>query len=148
MSEHNGKKVSTFRERFTELCDSNPKNDSEIASELHVSRQTVHYWKLGERSPKTPTIIAIANCFGVDVAWLMGFDVQKYQETWENLYAEERAKLYPPEEQPKTSEARILAKGIDRLPKEKREQALAMFKVMFEPQFADLFVKENDDDET
>lgn len=149
MNEYTSKKVSTFRERFSELCDSNPKNDSGIAAELHVSRQTVHYWKLGERSPKTPTIIAIANYFNVDVAWLMGFDVPKYDTTVaENLYGEERSTLYPLEDQPKTSEARILAKGIDRLPKEKREQALAMFKVMFEPQFADLFNKETDDDET
>lgn len=49
-------------------------------------------------------------------------------------------------DRPHTDEARILAAGIDKLPKAQREQALAMFKVMFAPQYADLFNKENDDD--
>lgn len=140
MNEYTGKKVSTFRERFTELCDSNPKNDSAIASELHVSRQTVHYWKLGDRSPKTPTVIAIANYFGVDVAWLMGFDVQKYEKA--------EAEVSLDEDKPKTEEARILARKMDRLPKERREQALAMFSVMFEPKYAELFAKETEEDDT
>lgn len=136
MNEYTGKKVSTFRERFSELCDSNPKNDSAIASELHVSRQTVHYWKLGDRSPKTPTVIAIANYFGVDVAWLMGFDVQKYEN------AEEPHTV---DDHPQTEEARILAKGIDKLPQEQREQALSVIKAMF-AKYSNYFEKENDDE--
>lgn len=49
---------------------------------------------------------------------------------------------------PQTPEARILADGIDKLPKEQRERALAVFRAMFEPQYADLFTKKgtNDDD--
>ena len=86
MSEYTGKKISTFRERFTELCDSDPRNDSSIANALHVSRQTVHYWKLGDRSPKTPTVTAIANYFGVNLAWMMGYDVQKEEEKQEREF--------------------------------------------------------------
>ena len=47
----------------------------------------------------------------------------------------------------KTVEARLLAKGVDSMPKEKREQALAIMKTIF-VQYADFFNKENDDDET
>ena len=50
----------------------------------------------------------------------------------------------PPDE-PQTSEARILAKGIDKLPKEQREQALAVVRAMF-AKYADYFEKENEDD--
>ena len=51
----------------------------------------------------------------------------------------------PPPDQPVTSEARILAKGIDRLPQEEREQALAVVRALF-TKYADYFDKENDDD--
>lgn len=70
-------KIMTFKERFSELCDSAPHNASAIAEALHVSRQTVSAWKSGFRSPKEPTIIAIAKHFHVSVPWLMGFDVEK-----------------------------------------------------------------------
>ena len=43
-------------------------------------------------------------------------------------------------------DARILAQGFDKLPKEQQERALAVFRAMFEPQYAHLFTKENDDD--
>ena len=138
MSEHTGKKISTFKDRFTELCESNPKNDSAIASELHVSRQTVHYWKLGERSPKTPTVTAIANYFGVDVAWLMGFDVPKIKAmSWEDEYREAYYKMHgdPESNEPKTAEARIISAGIDKMEPERREQALKVLQTIF----ADIF---------
>ena len=51
----------------------------------------------------------------------------------------------PDPETPHTSEARILASGIDKLPKEQREQALAVIRAMF-VKYADYFDKENDDD--
>ena len=47
--------------------------------------------------------------------------------------------------QPVTDEARILAKGIDKLPPEQREQALAVVRAMF-VKYADYFDKENDHD--
>ena len=46
---------------------------------------------------------------------------------------------------PITTEARILAKGIDKLPLEQREQALNVVRAMF-AQYADYFDKENNDD--
>ena len=45
-----------------------------------------------------------------------------------------------------TEEARILAKGIDKLPKEQREQALSVIRAMF-VKYADYFEKETDDDD-
>lgn len=74
-----GLKVATFKERFNELCENNPQNASGIADDLRVSRQTVSAWRSGYRSPKEPTIIAIAKHFNVTVPWLMGFDVDKYE---------------------------------------------------------------------
>lgn len=51
----------------------------------------------------------------------------------------------PPDNVPVTSEARILAKGIDKLPQEQREQALNVVRAMF-AQYSDYFNKENNDE--
>ena len=83
---YTGLKVATFKERFNELCENNPQNASRIADDLHVSRQTVSAWRSGYRSPKEPTIIAIANHFRVTVPWLMGFDVDKNETVEESTH--------------------------------------------------------------
>jgi len=73
----NKAKVSTFQERFAELFSETNKTTRELAKELHVSNQTVSAWKTGTRSPKEPTVIAIAQHFGVSEMWLLGYDVKK-----------------------------------------------------------------------
>ena len=74
---YSGLKVATFQERFASLFRESDKTIIELAKELHVSYQTISAWKIGTRSPKAPTVIAIASYFGVSVQWLLGFDVQK-----------------------------------------------------------------------
>lgn len=74
-----GLKVATFQQRFAQLFEESEKTTTALAKELHISNQTVSAWKIGTRSPKEPTIIAIAKYFGVTVPWLMGFDVDKYE---------------------------------------------------------------------
>lgn len=72
----NSAMVSSFNERFNVLCDGSRRNDTELAKELHVSKQTLSAWRSGIRSPKQPTIIMIAQYFNVSVEWLMGFNVE------------------------------------------------------------------------
>ena len=74
-----GLKVATFQQRFATLFEESEKTITELSKELHISNQTVSAWKTGARSPKEPTVIAIAKHFRVNVAWLMGFDVDKYE---------------------------------------------------------------------
>ena len=76
----NGKKISTFRERFTELVESSGKSQTSIASEFKVSKQTISAWITGQTSPRAPALTALADYFDVSVAWLMGFDVPKRSE--------------------------------------------------------------------
>lgn len=77
MDEFTGTKIATFRERFSQLCEESPMSATAIAKALHVSKPTISAWKSGDRSPKQPTIITIAEYFGVTIGWLMGFDVKK-----------------------------------------------------------------------
>lgn len=72
-----GKKVSTFQERFSQLVDESGKSLLKLSKELHVSNQALSTWRTGQRSPKTPTVMAVADYFGVTFEWLMGFDVVK-----------------------------------------------------------------------
>ena len=76
--------VTVFRERFADLCDRADVPDSEIARELDVSKQTLSAWRCGTRSPKRPTLETIARYFGVNVDWLMGFDVPMRGEDSDN----------------------------------------------------------------
>lgn len=85
--------VTVFRERFTDLCNESPMNDTEIAKKIGVSKQTVSAWKIGDRSPKQPTIETIANVFHVNIDWLLGFDVPKSIGNYKNK------KLTPEDEQ-------------------------------------------------
>ena len=79
--------------------------------------------------------VSIAKFFGVNIDWLYGFDVPKYTDP----YIEDRIS-----EVPKTAEARILATGIDKLPKEQREQALNVIKAMF-AKYSSYFEEDNDE---
>lgn len=72
-----GKKVATFQERFSQLVNESGKSLLRLSKELHISNQALSTWRTGIRSPKEPTIIAVANYFNVNPQWLMGFDVVK-----------------------------------------------------------------------
>lgn len=73
--------MSNFVDRFTQLtkdfAKDYDKTDADIAALLGVSKQTVSAWKNGTRSPKKPTIVAIANRMNVSIEWLMGLDVPR-----------------------------------------------------------------------
>ena len=77
----NGLKVSTFRERITELVESSEKSQSDIAMDFGISKQTLSAWITGQNSPRTPTVAALAAYFGVTIPWLNGFDVSKYDDS-------------------------------------------------------------------
>ena len=70
-------KVATNQERLNELFDADSRNDSSIAAELGVSKQTVSAWRSGFRSPKKPMLIKISEMYHVSIEWLMGYDVDR-----------------------------------------------------------------------
>ena len=95
--------------------------------------------------PDTERLLSIAKEFSVPLDYFSDDpDGKKYSETElikQHLLIELNAK------QPKTEEARILAAGIDKLPKAQREMALNVVKAMF-TQYADYFEKGSNDDAT
>lgn len=72
-----GMKIATFRERLTDLISSSGKSQSSIADEFGVAKQTISAWITGQSSPRAPVLSALADYFGVSLAWLMGYDVPR-----------------------------------------------------------------------
>lgn len=132
MKQYSKQKIATFRERFVELCDGSSMSDTALANALHVSKQTISAWKNGTRSPKEPTIIAIANYFNVCIEWIMGFDVPRVsQEVADQKLNEEESF----EEKTKNDDIRLLIRGLNKLSPEQVERAKEMMKLMFDKYF-------------
>ena len=104
----------------------------DVARHLGVGRQAVYKYEQG-----TVTNIPLENLqkmaalFGVTPGYLAG---------WKDDHPED------PPDYPHTEEAKILAKGIDKLPPEQRAQALAVVRAMFAIH-ADYFEKGSKDDD-
>jgi len=74
-------KVSTFKERFSQLMEESGKTTVELAKDLKVSNQTISAWRTGARSPKDLTIVAVSEYFNVSVTWLLGYDDPRKRPT-------------------------------------------------------------------
>jgi transcriptional regulator with XRE-family HTH domain len=108
-----------------ELRRKNYLNQTAFANKIGVTQGTVSQWEHNLIKPSSDQLKSISLAFGISVDDLLaGEDVSD-----PNL-----SKI------PHTPEARILATGIDKLPKEQREQALNVVKAMF-AQYADYFEK-------
>ena len=101
----------------------------ELARMVGTSKQMVSKYELGQRSPKIIMARAFATALGTTLDELL--DIERTEEETMEI--------------PKTQEARILATGIDKLPKEQREQALSVIRAMF-AKYSSYF--EEDKDET
>ena len=110
--------------RIRELRKRAGMTQKELCSIVGASEPSMSFYESGKQTPDIYMIQKIADTLGVTLDELVGI------------------KPVPPEEtaQPRTEEARILAKGIDKLSKEEREQALNVVRAMF-AQYQDYFEK-------
>lgn len=116
----------------------------ELAISIGVSRPTVSEWESNKKDPSGERLKKLAEFFGVDELVILGrgivdLDRPETEQIKEMILDRLR------EGQPKTDEARILAAGIDKLPKPQREQALNVVKAMFHEHSA--YFEKGDDDE-
>ena len=119
----------SFGKTMKEIREQHDWTLEEMAQKLGTTKQALSKYERGERTPKVTVAAKFADILGIPLEQLIGLE-----------------EVEQAEEVPQTYEAKILAKGIDKLPKEQREQALSMFKLMFAPQYAELFTKENGND--
>lgn len=95
----------------------------ELAISIGVSRPTVSEWESNKKDPSGERLRKLAEFFGVDELVILGKGV---------------VDLAHDESIPKTPEARILARGVDNMPQEQREQLINVFRAVF-PQYASYF---------
>ena len=100
----------------------------ELALEIGVSRPTVSEWESGKKDPSGIRLKKLAEYFDVDELVVLGKGVTNLTSS----------------DQPKTREARIVSHGLDNMPSDIRQRALAMFQLAF-PVYFDKGV---DNDET
>ena len=86
----------------------------QLADKVGISNVSLSNYERGAQMPDLITLSKIAIELDVSTDILLGIQ----EEISEN-------------DVPRTDEARILAKGIDKLPKEQREQILAVFRAMY-----------------
>ena len=104
----------------------------QVAAFLGVSPATVYRYENGDIS-KLPSkfIKPLAEYLCVSPGYLMGWSDDNPPDN--------------PPEKPHTQEARIISGGIDKMPKERREQALKILQIAF-AEYSDFFKEEPHDD--
>ena len=63
---------NSFPKRLKELLDERRMSYSKLSQELGINKSTISMWKTGKITPKTETVIKIADYFNVTPAYLMG----------------------------------------------------------------------------
>ena len=112
--------------RIRTMRKSRDMTQEDLGNALGQSASSITMYETGRREPDFETLEALADIFNVPLAYLVSDNSST-------------------EYIPRTEESRTLAKGIDQLPKEQREQALSVVRAMFE-KYANFFEKENADD--
>ena len=125
-----------FQKNLNHYLSVSGKKQKDLADYVGAKTTTVSGWTRGISYPRADAMEKIAMFFGITTSELVGNADEYYQRELNDRL-----------DKLKTVEARLLAKGVDSMPKEKREQALAIMKTIF-VQYADFFNKENDDDDT
>ena len=119
-----------FQENLNYYLNITGKLQKDLADYVGAKSTTVSGWVHGVSYPRADAMEKIAMFFGIPTSKLIG-----------KRHDEEE----PPA--PITSEARILAAGIDKLPKEQREQALSVVRAMF-AKYSSYFEEGDRKDET
>ena len=111
---------------------------SELSEKTGISEANISNYINGKYVAKQDKCFLLARALNVDPGWLMTgneptsrnkFDLQWFGEA---------------DDKPRTPEARILAKGIDSMPKEQREAILNMMMGLY----PNVFKKGNENDDT
>lgn len=108
----------------------------DLAVMVGSSKQVLSRYERGERTPKISAAQKIADALDVPLELLLGYEYHDDPDSAARIEAEMFA-----EEIPQTPEARVLAKGMDRMPEAQRKAIMSMMEGLY-PGF---FEEENDD---
>lgn len=112
----------------------------EFALDIGVSQPTVSDWINNRKDPRGENLLKVAEYFGVQPEQIKIKETHDAEDLRDIDISHIRGA-------PRTTEARILSAGIDRMPARDRERALRMIRLMFD-QYDEYFNERNDDDDT
>ena len=113
--------------RLKEIREAKGMTQRQAALGLNLSPTVYNRYENGLREPSNAMLTIIAEYFGVTVDDLLGVKRENNSPA------------------PFTVEARILANGVDQMPKEQRERALEAMRLIF-TEYAPYFKKEGEND--
>ena len=101
---------------------------ADLANAINQSQSSITMYETGRREPDFETLEALADIFNVPLSSIVA------DESSDNLYS--------PIMETMSSQARIISGGVDRMPPEKRDQALKILQAAF-VEYSDFFKEEN-----
>ena len=107
---------------------------AQFAQKLFVTPAAVSQWEKNATRPDTERLMSIAKTFAVPLDFFSDED----KEYTEAELIKKHILIELNASQPKTSEARIISGGVDKMPQAAREKALRMMQVVF-AEYADYF---------
>lgn len=87
-----------------------------------ISKQSISSYLSGKRSPKTEFIKAVSDAYGVQIAWLLGYDVPKYAN---------------PDDARPDEDIVLLSRAAKKMSPENRKKLIDMARLMFDDAFDD-----------
>lgn len=129
-----------FKSRLQEALVATGMLASELAEKTGISEANISNYIKGKYVAKQDKCYLLAKALDVDPGWLMTGDEKTIFTTSELM----DSNYYENTFGPKTNEAKILAKGIDKMPKAQREAILNMMSGLY----PGLFEKGKKDDDT
>ena len=123
--------INTTGDRIRELRLRNHLTLDDVARHLGVGKQAIYKYEQGTvTNIPLDNLVRMADLFGTTPEYLAG---------WASEFPDRI------ESTAQTSESRIISAGIDKMPKERREQALKILQVAFS-EYADYFKEDPDND--
>ena len=117
--------VKDIGDRIAEIRRQRGLNQDELAELATLSRISIARYETGKIEPGAKALGRIADALEVPTDVLLGRSEQVEEPIADN---------------PKTAEARFISGGIDRMPKDKRDQAMIVMQTLF----AEYFGKDSD----
>jgi transcriptional regulator with XRE-family HTH domain len=87
--------LKVFAERLSYLIDNSNETTYTLASKLGLTPATISRYTNALMKPKMPTVVSLAQIFGVNEAWLMGYDVdmEKSSDSQEQKITDKQLKF-------------------------------------------------------
>ena len=124
--------MDSFGSRLKEAMEKQNINASELSKLSGVGKNLISYYINGKYTAKQDKVYLLAKALNVDPGWLMTGVEPDTREILEKAFNEYYEKNGMPDAgHPRTTEARIISEGIDKMSPERREQALKVLQAIF-----------------